>query len=108
MLDKKIVEDKMKERGFTAYSYIGKTKIQFVSSRMYDSHYAEKVPPRERMPIINVVVDLENDEFSCIYVIPQSINTLNTGSCSPVLNDEHFDNIVCKFETQAKWLERMF
>jgi hypothetical protein len=108
MLDKQEVENKMKERGFTAYCYVGLTKIQFVSSHMYDMNYEEKTPPRKRMPIINIIVDLKKEEFQCIYNIKQSINTLNTPTCGSVLNDDHFDNIVCKFETQAKWLEKIF
>lgn len=107
MLDKQQVEDKMKERGFTPYSYIEKTKIQFVSSHMYDMYYKEKTPPRKRIPVINVIVNLETEEFQCIYCIPGSINTLNTPTCGSVMDDEHFNRIVGKFETQAKWLERI-
>jgi len=107
MLDKQEVEDKMKERGFTVYSYIGKTRIQFVSKHMYDPYYNENTLPRKRMPVINIIVDLENDEFSCIYNIQESINTLNTGSCGSIMNDSHFDKIVCQFESHAKWLERI-
>src|SRR5690606_37488287 len=106
---KKEVVNKMEERGFTEYSTIGKTKIHFVSSHMYDVFYNEKTRPRarERVPIINIIVDLEKDEFQCIYNIKESINTLSTPFCGSVLNDEHFDRIVGKFESHAKWMERL-
>jgi len=106
MLNKQEVIDKMKERGFTIYANIGKTKIQFISSHMYDIHYKENTSLRDRIPIINIIVELEYDEFQCIYNINESINTLNTGICGSILNDKHFDNIVCKFESHAKILER--
>lgn len=108
MLNKKEVVNKMKERGFTEYS-TSKTKIHFVSSHMYDVDvfYNEKTPPRKKMPIINIIVDLEKDEFQCIYNIKKSINTLSTPFCGSVLNDEHFDKIVGKFESHAKWMERL-
>lgn len=107
MLNKEEVIEKMKDRGFVVYSSMGKTKIQFISDHMYDVFYEEKIPLRKRIPIINIIVDLENDEFLCIYNVKGSINTLNTPSCGSVLNDDHFDNIVSRFETQAKWLERI-
>ena len=106
MLNKQEVINKMQERGFTIYANIGKTKIHFISSHMYDIHYKEDTPLRKRIPIINIIVDLEKDEFYGMYNIKESINTLNTGTCGSILNDKHFDNIVCKFESHAKILER--
>jgi hypothetical protein len=73
---------------------------------MYDMHYKDNTKPRDVMPIINVIVDLEKDEFKCSYSVEGSINVLSTPPCGSTLNDEHFDNIVCRFETQAKVLER--
>lgn len=107
MLDRYEVVNKMRERGFTEYANIGKTKIQFISAHMYDFNYEEKTPRHKRMPIINVIVDLEKNEFSGIYNVDKSTNTLNTSTCSPVMNDEHFDRIIGTFEMQAKWLERL-
>ena len=107
MLDKQVVIDKMKEHKFIVYAYIGKTKIQFISSHMYDIFYKENTSARKRIPIINIIVDLEKDEFVCIYNVSESLNTLNTPSCGSFLNDEHFDSIVSKFEVHAKWLERI-
>ena len=62
--------------------------------------------PRQQMPIINVLVNLENGHFSCVYNLSKSLNTLNTPECSLVMDDKHFDNIVGKFENQAKWLSQ--
>ena len=107
MLGKELVVQKMRERGFVVYASIGSTKIHFVSERMYDSSYEDRVPPRERIPVINVIIDLEKDEFQCIYNLNQSINTLNSPSCGSVMDDNHFDKIVVKFELQAKWLARI-
>lgn len=107
MLDKQLVIDKMKERGFVVYSAIGKTILQFVSEHMYDMTYRQRVTERERLPIINVLVDLEKDEFKCIYNIDKSINTLNCPSCGSVMNDDHFDSIFSTFEGHAKWMERL-
>jgi len=106
MLDKQELIHKMQERGFTVYANIGKAKIQFISSHMYDIHYKENTLPRKRIPIINIIVDLEYNEFECIYNINESTNTLNTGICGSILNDKHFDNIVGKFESHAKILEK--
>ena len=41
------------------------------------------------------------------YLIAKYFNTLNCPSCGSVLNNDHFDRIVCEFELQAKWLERL-
>jgi hypothetical protein len=108
MLDKNIVEEKIKERGFVTYASIGKTKIQFISEHMYQhQENKEKASWRDKKPTINIIVDLEKDEFTCIYNINNSFNTLNCPSCGSVLNNDHFDRIVCEFELQAKWLERL-
>lgn len=107
MLDKELVKEKMKERGFIVYANIGDTKIHFVSEQMYDITYEKRVPPRERIPVINVMIDLEKNEFNCIYNVNKSINTLNSPPCSPVMDDSHFDNIVSRFETHAKWMARL-
>lgn len=107
MLDKELVVKKMKERGFTVYANIGNTKVQFVSEHMYDTSYVINTPKRKQTPIINVLVDLDKDEFECQYNVSGSLNVLKTPSCGPVLNDTHFDNIVCKFESHAKWLSKI-
>lgn len=106
MLDRKTVEDKMLERGFTVYAFIGKTKIQFVSKHMYNFSYKDITPPSQRKPIINVVVDLSDESFKCAYMIEGSINSLNSPECSPVMDDVHFNRVVSKFESQAKWMEK--
>lgn len=108
MLDVDEIVDKMEERGFTKYATLGGDKIQFVSSHMYDSSYFDRTPKRERLPIINVIVDLNKDEFECQYNLDRSINMLKTPICGAVLNDEHFDRIVSQFESQAKWLSMMY
>lgn len=107
MLDKSLVIQKMKERGFTVYASMGGTKIHFVSEHMYDTSYENRVPLRERIPVINIIVDLEKDEFKCIYNLNKSIDTLNSPSCGSVMNDDHFNKIVSKFESEAKWLARL-
>lgn len=107
MLNRELVEKRMKERGFTVYAHMGTTRIQFVSEHMYDTNYIIDTPKRKQMPIINIVVDLDKDEFECQYNVGGSLNMLKTPSCGSVLNDEHFDRIVCKFESHAKWLSKM-
>lgn len=106
MLERKLVEEKMRERGFTVYATINGAKLQFVSKHMYDFSYEDRTPPSQREPIINILVNLENGEFECFYNVEKSINKLICPKCSPVMNDEHFDRIVMKFETEAKWLEK--
>ena len=59
----------------------------------------------KKIPIINIIVDLEKDEYYGIYNIKESINTLNLPVCGSVLNDKHFDSNVCKFESHAKLLD---
>jgi len=100
MLDKEIVIKKMQERGFTVYAHMNLNWIHFISNHMYETN-------RRKEPVINIIVDLEKDEFKCIYNVHMSINTLNTPTCGSVLNDNHFDSIVGKIETHAKWLERI-
>lgn len=107
VLQRDIVVEKMKERGFTVYAAMGDTKIHFVSERMYDFSYESRVLPRNRVPVINVVVNLTNDEFECTFNVPSSINQLRCGPCGSVMSDDHFDNIVAKFESHAKWLSRL-
>ena len=102
MLNKKEIEEKMQERGFTSYAVINNTQIQFISAHMYD--YKIEVSKREQMPVINVVVNLETEEFYCLYNVPSSINMLKTPICGSVMNDKHFDRIVSKFELHAKRL----
>ena len=106
-LDKKTVVAKMKERGFVVYATVNSTKIHFVSAHMYDSHYEEKVQPRDRVPVFNVIVNLDNGEFECLYNIAGSINMMCVPACSPVMDDDHFDHIVSKFEAQIKWMARL-
>lgn len=106
MLDKDLVEEKMEERGFTIYSYRGTSIIHFVSEHMYDTDYKDRVPRKEQMPIITVLVNLERDEFECTYNC--GLNFLKTPKCGSVLNDEHFDKIVTQFESQAKCLFNSF
>lgn len=107
MLDRKLIEDKMKERGFVVYSTIGSTNLQFISEHMYDFNYEEKTSPRQRKPVINIIVNLRNEEFECFYNLSKSINQLKSPKCSPIMSDEHFDKIVTRFETEAKWLSRL-
>lgn len=107
MLNKELIRDKMKERGFITYATIGDSKIQFISEHMYNIHYEENTPVRQRKPVINIIVDLEKEEFQCIYNINKSIDSLTSPYCGSVLNDNHFDNIVSRFESEAKWLSRL-
>ena len=107
MLERKIVEEKMNERGFTVYATINGSKLQFISKHMYDFGYEDRTLPSQRQPVINVLVNLENGEFECLYNMSKSINKLTSPKCSPVMNDEHFDRIVMKFESEAKWLSKL-
>ena len=107
MLDKAHVTEKMKERGFIVYAHLGNSSIHFVSERMYDTTYADKVPKRERIPVINITVDLEKDQFECVYNLDKSITTLKTPPCGPVMSDTQFDKIVSRFESEAKWISRL-
>lgn len=104
MLNKDLVIQKMKERGFVVYASMGNSVIQFVSKHMYETSYEDKVSLKERIPIINIIVDLEKDEFRCIYNLSKSIDTLNSPSLGSVMNDNHFDKLVLKFESEAKWM----
>ena len=104
MLDKNEVVEKMKERGFTVYAYIGSTKIQFISSHIYDTEYIFNTPKRKRVPVINILIDLEKDEFQCRYNASRGLNYLLSPKCGSVLNDKHFDRIVGDFESDAKLL----
>lgn len=106
MLNKDYIINKMKERGFTVYSSNNKV-IHFVSSRMYDTNYERKVKKRDRIPIINIIVYIDSEEFECRYNISEGINYIATPKCGSVLSDEHFDNIVGNFENDAKWIERL-
>jgi hypothetical protein len=104
MLDKDKVIEKMEERGFTVYAHMGNSSIQFVSAHMYTT---SKKRTKRESPVINIIVDLEKDEFSCFYNIDNSINTLQAPPCSPVLDNKHFDGIVSKFEAHAGWMEKL-
>lgn len=107
MLKIKDVEDKMRERGFVTYAGGPNVIRQFISAHMYDPHYEENTPSRKRKPVINVFVNIENDEFYCVYNLPHSIDTLRSPNCSPFTDDKHFDFIVGKFESEANWLDRL-
>lgn len=107
MLDKKLVEEKMKERGFTVYASMGNTKVHFISKHMYDMAYEEETPQRQRIPVINIIINLDTEEFQCIYNISQSTDKLDSGMCGSVMNDKHFNRIVAKFELEAKWMARL-
>jgi hypothetical protein len=107
MLERKLVEGKMNERGFTVYATINGSKLQFISKHMYDFGYEDRTPPSQRQPVINIFVNLDDGEFECFYNMSKSMNQLKSPKCSPVMNDEHFDRIVMKFESEAKWLSRL-
>ena len=100
-MNKEQLIELMRDRGFTAYAHIGNKKIEFISKHMYAGIEANK---RESKPII---VDIEKEEFKCQYNLEHSITTLQTPWCGSVTKDEHFDNIVTKFEAEAKWLSRL-
>lgn len=106
MLDKEQVIQKMNERGFVVHSYIGDNSILFLSDQIHNPNYKD-IPARQKPAIINIVTNLEKDEYQCTYNIPGSINKLQTPWCGPILNDSHFDNIVSVFESQAKWMMRI-
>lgn len=95
---------KMKERGFDMYSYGSKT-IHFLTTPVSVSDLTSQQIHR-LPPAIDVIVNLEKEEFECAYNIPESINSLRTPSCGSVMDDKHFDHIVSKFESQAWWMKR--
>ena len=82
---------RMIERGFVLYS-VG-------------ANYVFMTPHTES-PVISVKVNLETCEFQGVYVVPGSMNTLETPWCGDVLNDKHFDRIIGKLMRHAKILER--
>lgn len=46
--------------------------------------------------------------FQFSYTVPHSINTLYSGECSPVDNNDHFFNILMKFESAVQTLYKEF
>lgn len=94
--------EKMKERNFMMYATIGKTTLHFVSDHMYAG-----LDSTNKDPVINVIVNLETEEFECVYNLEGSFNSLKTPMCGSVMKDDNFDRIVCRFEVQAKWMARL-
>ena len=105
-LDKETVVKKMGERGFVVYSQNGSSIVHFVSKHMYELAYKEPVK-KTQYPVINIIVDIENDKFQCLYQLEKSLTQLKTPKCGSVMNDAHFDRIVGQFETEAKWMARL-
>lgn len=99
-LNKEEVKVKMEERGFTVFATMPPHGIQFISAHMFEMG-------GKKGPAINIVVDIEQDEFECIYNVPGSLNILKTPKCGSLMNDDHFDRIVCKFESHVRWLARI-
>lgn len=104
---RELLEEKMNERGFVVYATVGMMKLQFVSKHMYNSSYVDTTPPRQRKPVINIIVNLETEEFQCVFNLNNSIDTLNAPVCGSVMSDKHFDRIVTKFESEAKWMSML-
>lgn len=96
MIDKEELNRKMKERGFDIYCYNGENEIQYMT----------EFNPDNKNPTINITVYLDEHNFKGIYVIPHSINKIETPICGSVMNDKHFDRIIMKLESHARILER--
>ena len=104
MLDKNLVETKMHERGFSVSSYgmSGEKHIAIHFSANESNNTRFKIPP------YGCNIDLVNETFEFLYLVPHSINVLRTPKCSSLMNDAHFDNICAKFESQVSVLYKYF
>ena len=88
MLDKKQVIEKMTERGFSesmrsvrnGYEPI---TITFCTNKLNGTD-------------MSCTVNLEQETFSFMWCVPQSINRLSTPECGSFFDDEHFHKIYRK------------
>lgn len=107
MLDRKEVEAKMAERGFSVMSY-GINNGNYISIHFISEEKNFDNSNRVRVPPFACNVDLVNETFELAYVIATSVNTLRSAKCGSVMNDSHFSKICAKFEDQVYVLYRYF
>jgi hypothetical protein len=100
MIDKEILIDKMKERGFEQYSFSNSaSKMIFMLNQ--NIKYG-----RFDVPRYTIEVNLEDEKFKASYIVPFSVNIITTGWCGSVMLDNHFDNITSKFEMHTSILNK--
>lgn len=56
--------------------------------------------------IISCTVTLDDDHFQFTYLVPHSVNQLQSPDCGSVMNDGQFNMIFDKFRMQARVLKQ--
>jgi len=100
MLRREEILELMQKRGYVEYAFINKNKIQFLSDHMIRGQIDK--------PTINIIVNMNDGSFECIYNVPLGINKLITPKCGSVTNDKHFEKIINKFMKSVNWLHEKF
>ena len=90
---------KMKQRGFT--ESVRGMNSDSVNTITFIIENAKKAP-------VFCTITLANEHFQFNYVVPKSVNQLQSPDCGAVMNDNHFDMIYSRFEEQATVLHRYF
>lgn len=98
MVSEETIVKKMKQRGFTesARGMNGDS----VNTITFIIENTRKAP-------VFCTVTLANEHFQFNYVVPRSMNQLQSPDCGSVMNDNHFDMIYSKFEEQAAALHKL-
>lgn len=102
-MEKDEIVKTMKDRGF---SLIAEMRSVNVVTLVFENEL-EKDDGKKRFPVPKYNCQVVADgHFKFTYVVPHSFNTLESPSCSPFDNYEHFENIRSKFEHQAAVLTK--
>lgn len=108
-MEKQEIKDMMRDRKF-AFNMEFKdgegntTSLNFISEPVYHRHRKDQIV----VPSFNCTVYPKSGEFDFTYMVPGSINKLETPKCSPVGNEEHFNRICVKFESMVQVLYHAF
>ena len=103
VLDKDTIIAKMKERSFSM-AYCGMSGDEIISIDFISEGVCQR--GKTWIPSFICKVNLVKEEFEMLYTVPHSINMLRTPVCGSVMNDDHFERILTKFENAVHVLYR--
>jgi len=106
-MEKEKIIEKMQQRGYTKVLEHRNAKNETVSIG-FMNEIPSVADGNLSGPLYSIEVWVEDGEFQCSYTMRTSINKLVSPKCGSLMNDEHFNLIVKKFEKEVAVLYNHF